>query len=133
MASLLDLSMREVAAALRQKEVSPVELARLSLDRIAADEPRLNAFARLTEARAMAAARQAERVRGAQHARDQRVAHKGRRQRARVGRVADAGAVPSPAVGLEDAARRNGSHHGEVAGRLAPAGPHCRGVQEVAV
>lgn len=61
MAALLDLSMREAAAAVRNKEVSPVELARLSLERITADEPRLNAFARLTEARAMAAARQAER------------------------------------------------------------------------
>jgi aspartyl-tRNA(Asn)/glutamyl-tRNA(Gln) amidotransferase subunit A len=61
MADLLDLSMREAAAAVRKKEVSPVELARLSLERIAADEPRLHAFARLTEARAMAAARQAER------------------------------------------------------------------------
>ncbi|MFM1987231.1 MAG: hypothetical protein RJA99_188 [Pseudomonadota bacterium] len=61
MADLLDLSMREAAAAVRRKEVSPVELARLSLERIAADEPRLNAFARLTEARAMAAAKQAER------------------------------------------------------------------------
>jgi aspartyl-tRNA(Asn)/glutamyl-tRNA(Gln) amidotransferase subunit A len=61
MADLLDLSMREAAAAVRKKEVSPVELARLSLERITADEPRLNAFARLTEARAMAAARQAER------------------------------------------------------------------------
>jgi aspartyl-tRNA(Asn)/glutamyl-tRNA(Gln) amidotransferase subunit A len=61
MADLLDLTMREAAAAVRKKEVSPVELARLSLERIAADEPRLHAFARLTEARAMAAARQAER------------------------------------------------------------------------
>jgi aspartyl-tRNA(Asn)/glutamyl-tRNA(Gln) amidotransferase subunit A len=61
MADLLDLTMREAAAAVRRKEVSPVELARLSLERIAADEPRLHAFARLTEARAMAAARQAER------------------------------------------------------------------------
>lgn len=61
MAELLDLSLREVAAALRRKEVSPVALTRLALERIAADEPRLNAYARLTEARAMAAARQAER------------------------------------------------------------------------
>lgn len=61
MADLLDLSMREAAEAVRRKEVSPVELTRRSLERIAADEPRLNAFARLTEARAMAAARQAER------------------------------------------------------------------------
>jgi aspartyl-tRNA(Asn)/glutamyl-tRNA(Gln) amidotransferase subunit A len=61
MADLLDLTMREAAAAVRSKEVSPVELARLSLERIAADEPRLHAFARLTESRAMAAARQAER------------------------------------------------------------------------
>lgn len=61
MADLLDLTMREAAAAVRGKEVSPVELTRRSLERIAADEPRLHAFARLTEAPAMAAAQQAER------------------------------------------------------------------------
>jgi aspartyl-tRNA(Asn)/glutamyl-tRNA(Gln) amidotransferase subunit A len=61
MADVLDLGLREASAALRAKEISPVELARASLERIAADEPRLNAYARLTESRAMAAARQAER------------------------------------------------------------------------
>ncbi len=61
MAELLELTLREAAAALRAKQVSPVELARASLERIAADEPRLHAFARLTESRAMAAAQQAER------------------------------------------------------------------------
>lgn len=61
MADVLDLSMREVAAALRRKEVSPVDLVQRSLARITADEPRLNAFARLNEDRALAAARQAER------------------------------------------------------------------------
>jgi len=61
MADLLDLSLREVSAALRTRSVSPVELTQASLARIRSDEPRLNAFARLTEDRAMAAARQAER------------------------------------------------------------------------
>ncbi len=61
MADLLGLTLRQAAAAVRSKQVSPVELTRCALERIAADEPRLNAFARLTEARAMAAAQQAER------------------------------------------------------------------------
>jgi aspartyl-tRNA(Asn)/glutamyl-tRNA(Gln) amidotransferase subunit A len=61
MADVLDLSLREVATELRAKRVSPVDLAEASLERISADEPRLNAFARLTRERAMAAARQAER------------------------------------------------------------------------
>lgn len=58
---LLDLSLREVANLLRTRKVSPVELVRDSLARIASDEPRLNAFVRLTENRALAAAQQAER------------------------------------------------------------------------
>ena len=58
---LLDLSLREVANLLRTRKVSPVELVRASLARIASDEPRLNAFVRLTENRALAAAQQAER------------------------------------------------------------------------
>ena len=61
MADLLDLTLREAAAAVRSKQVSPVELTRQSLARITADEPRLHAFARITQELAMAAAQQAER------------------------------------------------------------------------
>lgn len=61
MSDALNLSLREAAAAVRRREVSPVELTRQSLERIRADEPKINAFVRLTEERAMAAARQAER------------------------------------------------------------------------
>lgn len=61
MADVLDLSLREVAAELRARRISPVELAERSLAKIKADEPRYVAYARLTEERAMAAARQAER------------------------------------------------------------------------
>lgn len=61
MDELLDRTLREAASALRAREVSPVELLRASLARIESDEGRLNAFARLTKERAMAAARQAER------------------------------------------------------------------------
>lgn len=67
MGSVLDLTLREASEALRAKQLSPVELARASLERIAADEPRLNAYVRLTEDRALAAARQAEREIGAGH------------------------------------------------------------------
>lgn len=61
MSDALDLTLREAAAAVRARTISPVELPRLSLERIARDEPKLNAYVRLTEDRAMAAARQAER------------------------------------------------------------------------
>lgn len=61
MAEMLDLSLREVSAALRARSISPVELTESSLSRIRRDEPRLHAFVRLTEERAMAAARKAER------------------------------------------------------------------------
>ena len=61
MKDALNLSLREVAAALRDRQISPVELTRLSLEQIAADEPRLNAYVCLTADRAMAAAGQAER------------------------------------------------------------------------
>ena len=62
---LLDLSLREVAAALRDRKTSPIELARLALARIGADEPRLNAYVRVTADLAMAAAQQAEREQSA--------------------------------------------------------------------
>ena len=45
---------------IRQKEVSPVEVADAVLNRIARIEPKLNAFATLTYDAAMAAAREAE-------------------------------------------------------------------------
>lgn len=61
MAHMLDLELREVSAALQEKALSPVELARSSLECISNQQPRLNAFVCLTEARAMNAARQAER------------------------------------------------------------------------
>jgi aspartyl-tRNA(Asn)/glutamyl-tRNA(Gln) amidotransferase subunit A len=61
MADVMDLSLRGVAAELRARRISPVELAERSLAKIKADEPRYVAYARLTEERAMAAARQAER------------------------------------------------------------------------
>lgn len=61
MTEMLELSLREASAALRSRSISPVELTRASLARIRADEPRIHAYARLTEERAMAAARQAER------------------------------------------------------------------------
>ncbi len=60
-AAPLTLSLRGVAAALRKREISPVELTRLALARIEADEPRLNAYVRLTADHALAAAHQAER------------------------------------------------------------------------
>ena len=60
-AAPLKLSLRGVAAALRKREISPVELTRLALAQIEADEPRLNAYVRLTADQALAAAHQAER------------------------------------------------------------------------
>lgn len=61
MAEAPEWSLREVAAAIRSREISPVELARNCLDRIAGDEPRLNAYVRVTADRALAAALEAER------------------------------------------------------------------------
>jgi len=58
---VLDLPLREVADLLRRRVVSPLELVRNALGRIRDQEPRLNAFARLTESRAILAAEQAER------------------------------------------------------------------------
>ena len=60
-AAPLTLSLRGVATALRKREISPVELTRLALAQIEADEPRLNAYVRLTADHALAAAHQAER------------------------------------------------------------------------
>ncbi|NBP39266.1 MAG: amidase [Betaproteobacteria bacterium] len=58
---LLDQSLREVADSLRERKVSPVDLLQAALRRIRDQEPRLNAFVRLTEERAHLAALQAER------------------------------------------------------------------------
>ncbi|MEO0420745.1 MAG: Asp-tRNA(Asn)/Glu-tRNA(Gln) amidotransferase subunit GatA [Pseudomonadota bacterium] len=55
-----DRSLSELATALRAREVSAVELARHFLDRIAARNPRLNAFITVTEAQAMAQAEAAD-------------------------------------------------------------------------
>lgn len=57
---LVDLSLREVAAKIRAKEVSPVEATQACLDRAEATEGRLNAFSRLMPESALAEARAAE-------------------------------------------------------------------------
>jgi aspartyl-tRNA(Asn)/glutamyl-tRNA(Gln) amidotransferase subunit A len=55
------LSLGAASALVRKKEVSPVELTRACLERIAALEPRLNAFITLCEASALREAQRAER------------------------------------------------------------------------
>ena len=50
----------ELASLIREKQISPVEVMRATLDRIAAHEPRVNAFAHLAADRAMDHARNAE-------------------------------------------------------------------------
>ncbi len=60
MTALTDMSLREVAARIRSREVSPVDVTRECLDRAAATEPRLNAFSCLLADSAMAEARAAE-------------------------------------------------------------------------
>jgi len=60
MTGLTYLSALEMAGMVRRKQISPVELAQAHLDRAAALEPRLNAFATLDAERALAAARKAE-------------------------------------------------------------------------
>src|SRR5271165_1996995 len=50
----------ELAGMIRQKTISPVEVMQATLDRIAALEPKVNAFAYLAADAAMAAAKQAE-------------------------------------------------------------------------
>lgn len=61
MDELLDLDLRQVALQLKQRKVSPVELARITFARLREQEPKITAYACFTEARAMAAAQQAER------------------------------------------------------------------------
>ncbi|TAM11888.1 MAG: Asp-tRNA(Asn)/Glu-tRNA(Gln) amidotransferase subunit GatA [Nevskiaceae bacterium] len=63
----LHLSLHEVAQALRARKLSSVELAQAALARIQATEPKLNAFVRTTERRALAAAEQADRELAAGH------------------------------------------------------------------
>ena len=60
MAAIHDLSARELAAAYARHELSPVEVARAQLERIAAWEPRINAMYRLTTDAALQAARESE-------------------------------------------------------------------------
>jgi aspartyl-tRNA(Asn)/glutamyl-tRNA(Gln) amidotransferase subunit A len=57
---MIDLSISEAAELLRQKEISPVDLAAACLDRIARLNPVLNAFITITHESAMAQARVAE-------------------------------------------------------------------------
>jgi hypothetical protein len=54
------LSAREIAAQIRRKEVSPMEVARAHLDRIARLNPRLNAFVDYQPEAVLAQAREAE-------------------------------------------------------------------------
>src|SRR5690606_37802789 len=57
MADMLELELRQVAAALKDKKLSPVEVTKAALARIAEQQPKINAFVCLTEERALAAAR----------------------------------------------------------------------------
>lgn len=57
---LLQTTLTEMAARIRRREVSPVELVRAALERLEALEPRLNAFVTVTPERALAEARAAE-------------------------------------------------------------------------
>lgn len=59
--SVADLSLRQAANALRRKDLSPVDLARACLDRIAALDPRLNTFITVIPEQALAEARERER------------------------------------------------------------------------
>ncbi len=59
------LSLREVARLIETREVSPVELTRLMLDRINVLDPRLHSYATVMREQALAAARTAEREIGA--------------------------------------------------------------------
>ena len=61
-AELTHLTLAEAAALIARRELSPVELTRAHLDRIAALEPRLNCFITLTADEALEQARDAERA-----------------------------------------------------------------------
>lgn len=60
MSEIFELSATEMAAHVRQKKISPVELVRVHLDRISALNPRLNAYVSLRAEEAMQDARQVE-------------------------------------------------------------------------
>ena len=60
MAAIHELSARELAAAYARRELSPLEVARAVLERIAAWEPRINAMYRVSAEQALAEARAAE-------------------------------------------------------------------------
>ena len=60
MTELTTLSLREVAAKIKARDVSPVEVTQACLDRAAATEGRLNAFSRIMGETAMAEAKAAE-------------------------------------------------------------------------
>src|SRR5580658_6962818 len=64
---ILYLPIRELGARLRKRAISPVELAESYLDRSRKIGPKLNAFVTLTEERAMAQARAAEKEIAAGH------------------------------------------------------------------
>ena len=60
MSELDGLTIAELAARLRSKQLSPVELAEASIARAEATEPALNSFITLTADQALAAAKRAE-------------------------------------------------------------------------
>ena len=57
---LTELSLAKASGLIRERKISPVDLTKACLERIAALEPRLNAFITLTDDQALAAAREAE-------------------------------------------------------------------------
>lgn len=59
-AELLELSITELAALLRNRKASPVDVTQATLDRIAKVDPRINSFITVTADEAMADARRAE-------------------------------------------------------------------------
>lgn len=69
MSDALSLSLHAVAEKLARRELSSVDLTRAALARVQATEPRLNAFVRTTEQRALAAAKQADQELAAGHSR----------------------------------------------------------------
>lgn len=60
MSVLTELSLREVAAKIKSREVSPVEVTQACLDRVEATEPKLNAFSVVMAESAKAEAKKAE-------------------------------------------------------------------------
>jgi len=61
MTDLLDLDLRQISLQLKNRKVSPVELASQAFVRLRAQEEKIGAYVCFTESRAMAAAQQAER------------------------------------------------------------------------